>query len=96
MPEPGAAAYLLRHLAAVGPTTGESAITSAELKHYQENMGIALNPWECATLRRLSIDYLNESQLATQQDRKPPYGDSNDAARLKQAEIDRKLSLFLD
>lgn len=95
MPDEGDAAYLLAHFWAVGPTMGDSAITSGELGHYQENMGIRLSPWECRTLRRLSIDYLNESLRATKGDCPPPYADSTDAARLRQAEQRAKMNAFL-
>ncbi|MEO7494722.1 MAG: hypothetical protein ABIT83_17550 [Massilia sp.] len=96
MPSPGNAEYLLAHLWAVGPTSGDAAISSTELRNYQDNMGIKLSPWECATLRRLSIDYLNESHRSTKADCPPPFGDSTDAARLRNAELQRKLNTFLD
>lgn len=95
MPDEGDAAYLLDHFWAVGPTDGDGAITSTLLRHHQDNMGICLSPWECKVLRRLSIDYLNESQRATKADCPPPYADSTDAARLKQAELRNKLNTFL-
>ena len=96
MPPAGNAEYLLKHFWEVGPAIGDAPITSGELRHYQENAGISLNPWECATLRRLSIDYLNESHHATKRDRPAPFCDWNDGARLRQAEIAEKLSTFLD
>lgn len=73
MPDPGAAAYLLGHFWAVGPTVGDSQITQGELRHYQDNEGITLSPWECATMRRLSIEHMNESQRATKRDCKAPW-----------------------
>lgn len=86
--------YLLGHFWQVGPTLGDTAITNTELRHYQDNEGIELSPWECATLRRLSIDYLNESHRATKSDCPPPFADSTDAARLKEAELQRNLDTF--
>lgn len=65
MPDPGAAQYLLDHFWTVGPSQGDEAISSGELESYQRIMGIALSPWECRTLRRLSIDFINERQRAT-------------------------------
>lgn len=94
MPEPGPAAYLLEHFWSVGPTQGDSIITSGELRDYQSNMGVSLSPWECRTLRRLSIDYLNESHRATKPDCPAPFADSSDAERLKRAEYKRKLDMF--
>lgn len=73
MPDPGAAAYLLGHFWSVGPTVGEGAITQAELRDYQLNTGIALSPWECSTLRHLSIEHMNESHRATKHDCKAPW-----------------------
>jgi hypothetical protein len=96
MPDAGAAAYLLDHFWSVGPTQGDSVITSGELRDYQANMGISLTPWECRTLRRLSIDYLNESQRATKRDCPAPFADSSDAIRLRQAELSRNLDAFLN
>lgn len=95
MPDPGAAAYLLGHFWSVGPTLGDSNVDNVELGKYQENMGIRLSPWECNTLRRLSIDYLSESHRATKRDCPPPFGESSDAERLKQAELQRNLDQFL-
>lgn len=94
MPEPGSAAYLLGHFWQVGPTLGEGAITSGELRHYQENMGITLSPWECKTLHRLSVEFVNESHKATKRDCPPPFAGSSDASRLRQIEMDRNLDTF--
>jgi len=94
MPPAGAAEYLLRHFWQAGPTKGDAAIDNTELRNYQENEGIRLSPWECKTLRRLSIEYLNESFKAAKPDCPPPFTESTDAARLKQAEMDRALSVF--
>lgn len=94
MPSAGAAEYLLRHFWQAGPTKGDAAIDNTELRNYQENEGINLSPWECKTLRRLSIEYLNELFKATKPDCPPPFTESTDAARLKRAEMDRALSVF--
>lgn len=95
MPPAGAAGHLLAHFWAVGPTIGDGAITSSELRDYQDNMGISLTPWECKTLRQLSIVYLNESYRATKPDCPPPFEESTDAARLKRVELERDLDTFL-
>ena len=94
MPDPGSAAYLLACLWRVGPKVGDREIADVDLRHYQDNEGISLSPWECSTLRRLSIDYLNESHRATKPDCPPPFADSTDAARLKEAELQRNLDTF--
>lgn len=96
MPDAGAAAYLLRHFWAAGPTAGEHVLTHGELRHYQENEGIRLTPWECDTLRSMSGAYLSESHKARAPDCPPPYEESTDAQRLRQAELERKMDLFLN
>lgn len=95
MPDPGAAAYLLGHFWAAGPTLGDQMLTQGELRHYQDNAGITLSPWECQTLRRMSAEYLAESQKARDPDHPPPFAESSDAQRLRQAELDRKMDIFL-
>lgn len=96
MPDPGAAAYLLRHFWAVGPTEGDQTLTHAELRHYQENEGTRLTPWECDTLRAMSGAYLGESFKARERDCPPPYADSSDAQRLRKVRVREKLRKFLD
>lgn len=99
MPEPGEAAYLLAHFREVGPTLGDAAISSGELRDYQENMGVHLSPWECKTLRRLSIEYLNETHRATkaEADKTPPFADAIDeAVKLRQAALRRNMRAFLE
>ena len=95
MPDPGAAAYLLAHLWSIGPTMGDAAISDVDLRHYQENMGIVLSPWECRTIRRLSVDCLSESHKASKPDCPPPFSESTDAARLRNAEHEREIDAFL-
>lgn len=53
---------------------GESPITHSELRAYQENLGIALQPWEVRFLRRLSMDYLIQAQQSVKADCVPPFG----------------------
>lgn len=66
-------AYLVDYLKEVGPVMSDGAITWQELRAWQEQTGRVLQPWEAKMLRSLSIDYLNESQLAKSEDRQPPY-----------------------
>lgn len=95
MPDPGTAAYLIEHFWSVGPTSGETAITSTELRDYQANMGIELTPWECKTLRQLSVEYINETHRATK-DCAPPWDEAADVfIKLKRAAMKRKLQTFL-
>ena len=95
MPDAGPAAYLLAHFWAAGPTLGDQALTQGELWHYQENAGVTLSPWECQTLRLMSKSYINEQHNARTPACAPPFTESTDAQRLKQAELDRKMDVFL-
>jgi hypothetical protein len=79
MPPTELAGYLIGHLWAAGPATGEAVISSGELRDYQHNMGVALSPWECQTLRRLSGEYLGESFRATKPDCECPWVDGGAA-----------------
>lgn len=69
--------YLLDHFFTVGPTMfgGMEAgpLTHVELQAYQANIGVSLNEWEVSTLRRLSLDYLHESQKATKRNHPAPW-----------------------
>lgn len=71
------AGHLIGYLFEVGPTmaagTGEGPITHGELEAWQRNTGIDLNAWESRTLKRLSLDYLAESQQARATDRPAPW-----------------------
>jgi hypothetical protein len=79
MPDRGNAGYLLEYLWDVGPTMsgsmGEGPLTHSELQAYQANTGLELTCWEAETLRRLSMEYMNQSQLATKRDCLPPWTD---------------------
>jgi hypothetical protein len=44
---------------------GAGPLTHGEIDAYQRNNGIVLTPGEIKTLRRLSIEYLNEQSKAT-------------------------------
>lgn len=76
-PEVGAAEYLITYLFEVGPIMaagmGSGPITHEELAAWQRNTGVDLQSWESRMLRRLSIDYLNESHRATKADCPAPY-----------------------
>ena len=72
------ARYLIDYLYEVGPTVGgpmgECPLTHAELRAWQDNVGIEVQPWEARFLRRLSIEYLTQAQAATKPQCPPPYG----------------------
>jgi hypothetical protein len=71
------APYLVEYLFEIGPTMaagmGNGPLTHGEIASWQNNTGIDLNAWETRTLKRLSLDYLGESQRATARDAMPPW-----------------------
>lgn len=85
--------YLLTILLDVGPVMpggfGPAILSHGELRAWQVNAGITLQPWEVAMVRRLSAEYLKASAEA--EDPKAPAPDksmgeiasSNTAASLK-------------
>lgn len=83
-----------------GPTLrssmGESPLTHQEISYCQVNTGVELSSWEAETLAMLSKAYFSESHSATKPDCKPPFEESDDGAKLKQAEFKRKMRAFLD
>lgn len=99
MPDLAWGKYLIDYLLEVGPVMaagmGSAPITFTELGQWQAQLGLRLSPWEVRTLRRLSLEYNSESQLATKPDREPPFK-SSDAARLRNAQLESDLDSFLD
>lgn len=95
LPEVLAGQYLLNWLFEVGPTQpagmGSGPVTFQELAAWQQQAGIELQPWETSLLRRLSVEYLNESYEATNAARPPPYGELHRSPNLS-----KKLDAFLD
>lgn len=95
MPPLAAGRYLLAYLWEIGPTLsggmGDGPITHGEIAAWQSNMGIDLQPWEAALLRRLSLDHLCQSQLSTDPNCKPPFGQLYRAPN-----VDRKIDAALD
>lgn len=70
--------YLIGYLWEVGPTIasgmGDGPLTFGEITSWMERIGLDLEPWESRFLRRLSIDYLVQSQKSTKPECPPPYG----------------------
>ena len=56
--------YIVGYLFEIGPSIGEQPLSHGELLAWQQNTGIELNAWESRILRRLSIEYMNESHKA--------------------------------
>lgn len=94
-PDPGPASYLLAHLWEIGPTeaagAGEGPISQSEIRAWQENMGVELHPWEVSLLRRLSGEYLSQSQKSTNPACPPPFG-----ALYRAPNLSKKIDSALD
>ena len=73
-----AGAHLIDYLFEIGPgqagSMGEGPLSHSELRAWQENMGIELQPWESQLIRRLSSEYLSQLHKAADPDCKPPFG----------------------
>lgn len=99
MPPITSGEYLIGYLYEIGPTMaagmGNGPVAFSEIQAWQQLSGIALTPWEARTLRRLSNDYACESHAATKADCPPPYGESRAAMNLREAELQKKMDLFL-
>jgi len=71
------AEYLLTYLWEIGPTMAAGGypgpITHEELRSWQANTGIELEPWEVRFLRRLSGEYIAESHRAEKADCPAPW-----------------------
>ncbi len=78
---PCSAPYLLGYLFEVGPAMhtgmGDAPLSHSEIAAWQANTGIRLTAWEARTLRRLSVDYVNETARATLASAKAPWVDED-------------------
>ena len=79
------AQYMVAYLFEIGPTqptgAGPAPIDHIAISAWQQNTGIELSAWEARTLRRLSIDYINECHRAKENYCKPPWVDENDPGK---------------
>jgi hypothetical protein len=91
--------YLIAYLYELGPTVasgmGAGPVTFAEMAAWQAARGFELAPWEARLLRRLSVDYLAESNRATKRDCLPPWGGSIAVRVSRNKAAARALELFL-
>jgi hypothetical protein len=92
--------YLIGYLYEAGPIMsggmGDSPLSHSEIRAWQDNTGTVLTAWEARLLRRLSREYLHSSQQAEKPNCPAPWGDSRDAANIHQAEMLRKIDVFLN
>jgi len=77
MPPLAGGSYLVGYLLEIGPTLAAGGypgpITHEELRAWQANTGIELQPWEIRFLQRLSNEYLSESHKAEKRDCPAPW-----------------------
>lgn len=77
---PADALHLVGYLFEIGPTLpagmGEGPLTHGEIASWQHNTGVRLQSWEARLVKRLSIEYLNESHKARARDCPAPWGDA--------------------
>jgi hypothetical protein len=73
MPPVDAGNHLLKHLFDVGPSSGGEVLTYTEIANWIALTGNVLTAWEAETLRKLSVAYLNERDLAKDPERPAPY-----------------------
>ena len=69
--------YIIKYLFDVGPVQsggmGAIPLTCQEIQSWQDQSGIELQPWEFNFIRKLSSDYLIESQKSEKPDYPAPY-----------------------
>jgi len=70
------AEHIVSYLFEIGPTVGETALTHSEIDAWQRNTGIELDAWETRFVKRLSVEYLAESQRATKSSAPAPWADA--------------------
>lgn len=93
LPDP-ALGYLADILFDAGPTMptglGEAPLSHGELRAYQENMGIRLNPFEIRAIRAASASFLVERSLAEDPARPAPW-DGHTVSDAEKAAVARSL-----
>lgn len=88
------AEHIINYLFEVGPVMsggmGSIQITNTELRDWQQNIGIRLQPWEARFIRRLSGDYLGESHRAAKEGCPAPWKSEIEYVDKKQSVADMK------
>lgn len=69
--------WVVDYLMEVGPTEagamGPVPVSWREIDHWQQCLGIALDPWVTRLLRRMSLEFVAESQKAREADCPAPW-----------------------
>lgn len=66
------AVFLAGYLFQIGPIEKGAPLSFSEIAAWQGCTGVELTEWECSTIRRLSLDFLNEVSQ-TERGREAPY-----------------------
>ncbi|MFC3097045.1 hypothetical protein [Alteraurantiacibacter palmitatis] len=69
---------------------GPAPLSWATIAHWQTCMGVDLAPWLCRLLRRLSVEFVAESQNARELDCPAPWTDITDGTN--RPTVSRKVS----
>lgn len=68
LPTISAGGHLVRYLFEVGPVeqgaAGPVVLSHSALRDWQDSMGLSLPPWQLNLLRRLSADWIEETERA--------------------------------
>jgi len=90
------APHLLAYFWDVGPTQagamGEAPLSYVELKAWQAQTGLQLQPWEAQLLHRLSREYLAAAVAARAPDSPAPYL-SEESIEANRAAVSRQISM---
>ena len=86
------AQYLVGYLHEIGPVkagaAGAVAIDHADIRYWQDNVGIVLHPWQARLMRDLSRAYASESHRARKYDCPAPYIERTADDMHRQAKVD--------
>ncbi|MDD2742324.1 MAG: hypothetical protein PHV02_08625 [Rhodocyclaceae bacterium] len=64
---------------------GPAPITFSEIESWQRQTGVSLQPWELRLMRRLSFDYITETQKAAAPECPPPWAPDDDSEKNRAA-----------
>lgn len=68
LPPISAGAHLVGYLFDAGPVeqgpAGPAVLSHTTLRHWQDNTGLCLPPWQLSLLRRLSAEWIEETERA--------------------------------
>jgi len=82
---PNPAPHLIRYLMEMGPVEpggmDAAPVSWTTMRHWQEQTGIELPPWQARLIRRLSADYLDQSRKAREPDCPAPWGQRTEEER---------------